>query len=334
MKKLIFCKKLIDESKTILIATHLYPDADGIGSQVALTMALREYGKTAHSITQEAIPDRYQYLNIDNIITTIDDFKTDHQECLQENGIDLFIVVDTSSPRRIGKDVQELLERAKKVLYIDHHPAPKAVEAIHCIDSTAAATGQIVSELIENMNVPITRSMAVALYTAILIDTSSFRYPTVSGSTHRVVGKLMDTGINPADAYNNIYGTKRVPHLQLLGNVLANAQTTPSQEIAWLIITKEMLHKHNVNIEDTHAFVNNLLTLNNIKVACMFTEVNGAVKISFRSTGEIDVSAIAQALGGGGHNHSAAIRIQGELEEVIKHTISKVEIMLSSMLEE
>ena len=135
-------------------------------------------------------------------------------------------------------------------------------------------------------------------------------------------------GVKSPEAYNLIYGTKKIGHIKMLGMILSSAQTTEDEKIAWLSVTEEKLSKFQVGAEDTLAFVNHLLVLDNIKIACMFREQGNSVKVSLRSNGDIDVGIMAQALGGGGHNHSAATIIQGPLDTVIKNTIAKLRLML------
>jgi phosphoesterase RecJ-like protein len=319
-------KSLSEKADNIVITTHIQPDADGIGSEIALCLALREIGKNAICVNEEPLLERYRYLDpIDCVISYEEYMQMDKSD---KAPVDLFIVTDTNSLARIGSKVQSLVPNAKNLLFIDHHPAPKELAAIHCIDTNMAATGELVGSLIEAIGVTFTKEMAYALYTSILIDTSSFRYPTVTGNTHRLIAKLMDTGIEPPEAYNKIYGTKKISYMQLLGIVLSSASSTPDGRVAWLSLTEESLEKFNVDTEDTHGLVNHLLILDNIKIACMFRQIGSAVKISFRSAGDIDVGVMAQALGGGGHDHSAATMIEGQIKDVIKDTIVKLELML------
>ncbi len=194
-----------------------------------------------------------------------------------------------------------------------------------------AATGELVGTLIEAMKVKMTAKLALPLYTSILIDTSSFRYPTVSGNTHRLIASLMDAGIKPPEAYNFIYGTKKITYMHLLGTILSMAQINKDESIAWLTLKEKNLDHFKVDTEDTHAFINHLLILDNIKVACMFRENGENIKISLRSAGDVDVGVFAQALGGGGHNHSAATILQGKLDHVVPYTISKLEKMLKNL---
>ncbi|MBT3982693.1 MAG: bifunctional oligoribonuclease/PAP phosphatase NrnA [Bacteriovoracaceae bacterium] len=316
------------EAKNIIITTHLIPDADGIGSQIALCMALKSIGKNAYCVNDLPLLDRYSYLDPENVVLGHDDFISAHPQF----DADLFIVVDTNAATRIGANMQKFLEKSKKLLFIDHHPCPPALMALHAIDTSAAATGQIVGDLIEALGIEYTKEIALPLYTAILIDTSSFRYPTVTGNTHRLLAKLVDTGIHPPNAYNKIYGTKGISHMHMLGDILKKTCATPCGRVGWISLRDEDIEKYNGHSEDTHAFINHLLILNNIEVACMFRDLgDGKVKVSFRSAGDVDVGDIAVAMGGGGHNHSSATIIDGLFEDVIEQTTKKITLILDQI---
>jgi phosphoesterase RecJ-like protein len=318
-------KSRIQVAERILITTHEFPDADGIGSEISLCLALREYGKKCYCINEEPLLDRYQYLDQDKVVLGLSDFTKIHGNFKP----DLMIIVDTNTKTRVGTKLEQFIGDKIPVLYIDHHPVRGKDLSDHCVDVTAAATGQLVGEIIEHLGVKFTKKIALPIYTSIIIDTSSFRYPTVSAATHKLVAKLMDTGINPPEAYNGIYGTKRVHHMHLLSRILNTAATNESETIAWILLKKEDIDKFSSDVEDTHAFINNLLVLNNIKVACMFRDDGDHIKMSLRSSGEYDVGKIAIALGGGGHSHSAATVLQrgpGEsTQAVIQRAIKKVE---------
>jgi phosphoesterase RecJ-like protein len=320
-------KFLTKKANNIVITTHLIPDADGIGSEIALCLALRYLGKNAICVNEEPLLERYKYLDPENVVISQLDYNTFYKDA----EIDLFIVTDTNSLNRIGDHVKNISKKSTELLFIDHHPCAKEVTAIHCIDTTKAATGELVGTLIKALEVPLTLGMALPLYTAILIDTSSFRYPTVTAETHRLVAGLMDTGVTPPHAYNMIYGTKKLSYMKLLGKVLASAHSTKDEKIAWLILSEDKLEKFHVDSEDTHAFINYLLVLDNIKIAVMFREIGQEIKVSLRSIGDVDVGVMAHALGGGGHDHSAATLIKGELEDVIKTTVEKLQAMLAQV---
>ncbi|MBC7538567.1 MAG: DHH family phosphoesterase [Bacteriovorax sp.] len=317
-------KFMIDKAENIVISTHIFPDADGIGSEIALCLAMRSLGKNAICVNEEPLLERYKYLDPQDCVISVDDYQSFYQDA----EVDLFVVTDTNSLERIGERVKKLATKVKEHLFIDHHPCPKEVMLNNCIDTSKAATGELAGDLIKSIGVELTREMALPLYTAVLIDTSSFRYPTVTGNTHRLIGSLMDTGVRPPHAYNMIYGTKKITFMKLLGKVLSTVHTTKDEKIAWLTLTEDLLEKFHVDTEDTHAFINHLLVLDNIKVAVMFKEMGNEIKVSLRSVGVIDVGLMARALGGGGHDHSAASLIEGKLDDVIKSTVEKLQVLL------
>jgi len=170
----------VRSAKTILITTHVYPDADGIGSEISLCMALKEVGKEVICCNEEELLERYKYLDPFDSVCGLSDLSSKFHK-----SPDLIIVVDTNTIFRTGTKMQKYaLKSGAKIFYIDHHPCPESTKKLNCIDTTAAATGQLVGELIEKLEVKFTKEMALPLYTAILIDTSSFRYPTVTARTH------------------------------------------------------------------------------------------------------------------------------------------------------
>jgi phosphoesterase RecJ-like protein len=321
----------IESAENIVISTHSFPDADGIGSQISLCIALRQIGKNAICCNDKSLLSRYKYLDPEQLVICVEEMEERFPITP-----DLVIIVDTNTVQRTGSNFQKYHEKYNcNILYIDHHPCKEAHHLEHCIDTTAAATGQLVGHIIlEALKIPFTPNMALPLYTAILIDTSSFRYPTVTAKTHEMVAKLMATGIEPPRAFNGINGTKKIEHMHLLGRVLSSADSTPSEEVAWIHLSKETLDQFNIDIEDTHGFINNLLILDNVKVACMFRDDGKELKLSLRSSGEYDVGFMAVQLGGGGHSHSAATVFKiGDKEnstELIDQTIKKIEGFLKN----
>lgn len=323
-------KSRIQGANKVIISTHEFPDADGIGSEISLCLALREIGIEAYCVNELPLLDRYHYLDQDDVVWGIQDFSKKYPDFAP----DLFIVVDTNTRERIGRSLNSYIRKDISVLFIDHHPSRGNDLRQQCVDTSSAATGQIVGDIIDGLGIKFTKKIALPIYTSIIIDTSSFRYPTVSADTHRLVSKLMATGINPPEAYNGIYGTKKVQHMHLLSKILGTASTNIDETIAWITIKKNEIENYLSDVEDTHGFINNLLILNNIKVACMFRDDGDSIKLSMRSSGDYDVGEIAILLGGGGHSHSAAAvfkRKENEhLEDIIKNSVLKIEQFLNS----
>ena len=317
-------KLLIQDAKKIMITTHTHPDADGIGSEVALSIALNKLNKNVMCINEAPLFKRYQYLDPFSSIQDYEKMKNEME------GIDLLIIVDTNSLGRIGENIQKIASKISNIIFVDHHPCTKELEELHCIDSSKAATGELISEIIKSLDVKIDKDIALALYTSIIIDTSSFRYPNVRASTHRVIADLIDCGISPPAAFNQINGIKKVSYIKLLGAVLTSIQTDDLEEISWISLNENLLKKYHSVEEDTHSFINHLLILDKIKIACMFRQSGNRVKISFRSADKnIDVGTIAQFFGGGGHYYSAATILDGELQEVIKKVIPQIQNILN-----
>lgn len=316
---------LIKQSKTIVITTHISPDADGIGSQIALAHALTKLGKQVVCLNEEALEPRYKYLDKMSIV---EGFAKSHLTKLKK--IDLFIIVDANSLERIGDNLKLISQLSKELLFIDHHPTSDEFTALHCIDTSSAATGEIVARLIEQSKIPFSFEMGLALYTSIIIDTSSFQYPTVSSSTHNTVAKLLDSGVSPPMAMKEIYGQTDISFYHFLGKVLEKTKTTTSNKIIYVQITLKDLNQYNIDPEDTHGIINQMLSYKPAEVICMFREIDKTTtKVSFRSMGKVNVGSIAQALGGGGHSYSAATIIKLSLKNTVNQVLSKVDLILS-----
>lgn len=312
--------------KDVVITTHIFPDADGIGSQIGLSRALKQKSIKSYCVNHEDLPSRFCYLDTDKDIKSLSKMKEELPK-----SIDLLIVTDTNDLDRIG-DVKELETRAKKVLYIDHHPCKELPAGEHCIVPTKAATGELVAQILLDNQFELTKEIALPLFTAILVDTSSFRYPNVTSATHQIAQRLLDTGISANDVYNKAYGTKKVQYLHLLGNILSSAQATKNGKIAWITFDQSLIENHKSHVDDTHSFINHLLILDGVKIACMFRIEEKIIKLSLRSHGDIDVGTIASKLNGGGHSHSAAVRFdRNQADEVI---ISQAILFMEDILED
>lgn len=315
----------ISSAKRVLCTTHLYPDADGIGSAAALCLGLKEIHKKVTLIFEHRLHKKYHHLThqVEYIELEQQSLSEADATTFVEN-YDLVIVVDTNHIKRTGNNMSKLLNSHPNIIYIDHHPFEDYNSSHHFIDSRASATGEMVGHLLISMNITFSKSMALALYTAILIDTNVFRYPSVTADTHRLIAKLLDTGLTVTEAYNIFHGSKKIHHMHLLGHILKDCKLNNEGTVAWIWIAEADLIEYQSEIEDTNAYINNLLSLDGIKVVCMFREEQQNVKISFRSHGDVDVSLIAQKIGGGGHSHSAAAMMQtpnGIHKENVSHKI-------------
>ena len=325
MRKTDLLNKLTKKGGNVIITTHVFPDADGIGSEIALCLALRKKGINAICVNEDKLEDRYQYLDQNKAVKALTKFKRE-----KNKKWNILVVVDTNSLKMIGPKMNFLAQKVDEIIFIDHHPIndQKIIPKNIYLRADLCATGEVVGNLIEDLGVKLTYEIAICLYTAILIDTSSFRYPKVSEKTHTLLAKLLKSGVNPPKAYNLIYGTKKLSHMKLLGKILSSIQSTKDQSIAWIIVKENDLKKFLTKAENTNSFINNLLVLDNLKVACLFRELNGKVKISLRSHESVNVGSIAEELGGGGHTHSAGAILKGDISSVVKKVIRKIKSRL------
>lgn len=318
----------VNAAKRILCTTHINPDADGIGSAAALCLGLKDIHKKTTLILENKLHKKYHHL-----VHMID--YVECESCIEPfddnyiQGFDLVLVVDTNHINRTGQQVNRLLSNHPNVIFIDHHPFDDHNSNIHFIDSRASATGEMVGHLLTALDINFSKPIALALYTAILIDTNVFRYPSVTSETHRLIAKLLDTGLTVTEAYNVFHGSKKIHHMHLLGHILKNTKVNDSGSVAWIWISEADLAEYQSELEDTNAYINNLLSLDGIKVACMFREEGNKTKISLRSHGDVDVAIIAQSLGGGGHSHSAAAlicqKVHFNRDKTCSHSISVIE---------
>jgi phosphoesterase RecJ-like protein len=206
---------------------------------------------------------------------------------------------------------------AKEIINLDHHVFNTRYGTVNLIDPTAAAAGEQVWDLLSALNCPMDKRMAVGIYTAIATDTGHFKYASVTPRTHRVVAQLLELGLEVGFMNEQIY--ERVPResLTLLGLALENIQYTADGMLGWFSVTQAMLRAAGAQENQTENFINYVRSVEGVQVAIFFQEMNGdKVKVSFRSRGRVDVSALAYTLGGGGHQRAAGVTLPGSLEQV------------------
>ena len=210
--------KLIIDAKNIILTTHTVPDPDGIGSVIALSHALKKIKKNVTIILEKELSPKYSYLDNDKQIKS---FKNK----IKINNIDLFIVMDANNLDRVGDKVKTINQKSKELLFIDHHPCTPEVKAVHLIDTSFVATGEIVAYLIKHLDIKMDKKIALSLYTAILIDTSSFNYPTMKSRTHKIIAELIDAGVSPREAFRMVNTQQDLGFIHLTGIILKNCKS-------------------------------------------------------------------------------------------------------------
>ena len=299
--------------RRILISVHKNPDGDALGSQLALMLALEKSNKTVVAQNIDPVPEIYRFLPASVRIKT---------GGTVEGRYDAIVVLDADPPRTGLFDGNY---PADIRINIDHHITNPAEWPLTWLDPSASATGEMVYDLIQRLGVPMDREIALCLYTAIFTDTGSFRYSNTTPKSMRISADLIEAGADPWLVTENVYESFAYRRIKLLGNVLAGVERSEDGRIAWVVVTEELFRRFGASSEDTDNFINFVRSTKGVEVAILFRQTAAAqYKISLRSKGRVDLSGLAQSLGGGGHKNAAGSTVDGTLDEVKRRVIDAV----------
>lgn len=318
--------ELIASAQSVVLCTHENSDGDGLGSQAALHEALYQLGNRVTIINPTHVPANYHFLNPLTKAIAFDDSNQFHIQLIEE--ADLFILLDANHLSRIRKIGHYVLKAKKanglKIGCIDHHlDHQEFADEIVC-QSSAAATGQLVYELIKvlegRFQKPLmNRVAAMGLYTAIMTDTGSFRFPKTSAHVHRIVAELLEKGIEPMKIYEHVYNTMTPEGLKLIAAAISNIRLFPGNEVAYMCISRKMFETTGAQNSDTDRLTDYMMAMPMVKAAMMFVEQeNGTTKLSLRSKGNVRVNELAKKFGGGGHTNASGCTIHHPLEKAVE----------------
>lgn len=297
--------------KKFFIATHINPEGDALGSSIALSMALASQGKETFLYDRDAVPDFYSYL------PGHERFKQSIPPSIQDEWP--LVLLDCNTKERAGIDGLNF----KYSVVIDHHETESPFGDIRWIEPEAAATGMMIFYIIKDLKITITRDIAVNLYSAIAIDTGTFRYSNTTADVLRVSSELIKAGANPAYISKNLYEMWSRKRFELLIMVLNNLEI--KNNIAMTFVTKEMFRKTRTSSKDTETFSDFPRRIKDIKISAFFREIgNDYWNVSLRSQGHVNVARIAMHFQGGGHKNAAGYRIKTSLKTAKKALIQEV----------
>lgn len=318
-------KKLLETAKKLVIIGHKNPDGDAIGSCLGLSFFLNSIGYESKVVMPNDFPKFLKWIpGCDSILTFTKN--TGHCMALIDDA-DLIFTLDFNALDRVG-DLQPILEGAKcPFIMIDHHQQPGDYAAATYSDVTMSSTAQMVYHFIESLDglTHIDENIATQLYTGIMTDTGSFRFPATTAITHRVIAHLIEKGAKNSEIHQNIYDTNSSDRLKLLGTALNNLTILSELNTAFITISQNELDTNNYKKGDTEGFVNYALSIEGIKFAVIFIENHqeNIVKISFRSKGSFSVNEFAREnYHGGGHTNAAGGRSEKTLAETVTEFIS------------
>ncbi len=301
-------KELIKNSNNIVITCHKGPDGDAIGSSLALYLFLKKNKENVTVIVPDDFPLFLKWLPKSENIIIFDDNKEKAINLI--NNCDLIFTLDFNSLGRTG-DMKDVLSNSKaKFIMIDHHQQPDDYAEVTYSDTSICSTCQMVYHFIEALNYTnkIDKDIATCIYTGIMTDTGSFRFRSTTSTTHRVIAKLIDKGIDNAKIHQNVYDSNSYNRLQLLGKSLNNLKVIKELNTAYIKLSADEQNMFNAQKGDTEGVVNYALSLQGIKLAAIFKEdqTTGLIKISFRSKGDFSVNEFSRKhFNGGGHTNAA-----------------------------
>jgi phosphoesterase RecJ-like protein len=318
---------LLSPLKTVALSTHMNADGDGCGSEVALALLLRQRGITAKIVNPTPWPALFDFLLED---AGIRDETGKGSAALKS--VDGLVVLDISDIKRLGNIAESVRQMKKPKAVIDHHvPSDDPPGEVILTDTTACATGELIYDFASTLDLEITPEVARAIYIAMLTDTGGFRFSNTTPRCHAIAGELLNAGVNPEDMYVRIYASSPPGRVQLLAEVLATLQFDLDAGLAWLSMGAGLIDKYDVRPEDLDGIVEHARSIAGTKMALFFRDLgHGKTKISFRSTGGVDVNAFARQFGGGGHAKAAGAMLPGTLEAVRDQVIAAARQFLAS----
>lgn len=293
--------EIVQAASRVLITTHVFPDGDALGSQLALGLALESLGKEVYLFSEEPVNYNLDFLpGCYRLNTTLPDHN-EHFDCA--------FSVDCGDRHRLGDGNAELTCHSPFIA-IDHHAGHQRFADLSWVDEQRSSTGEMIFDLCTALDVKFNYEMAYCLYTAILTDTGSFKYESTSPHTLRVAAELLEHGVKPAEICGHIFDNYSINRLRLLQEVLTTLELFGQETIAFIHVTREQFEATGAQPADTELFINFPRSLKSVKVAVFLKEAaDNLVSVSMRAKGEVDVAKVARAMGGGGHKNAAGFKV-------------------------
>jgi len=290
MRNLSKAVGVISKARSVVIASHMNPDGDSIGSMLALGLALERSGKRVCMLCQDNIPDNYRELPGARRVRK------------KSRGIpDLAIAVDCSSKEILGTAYNSFL-LARKILEIDHHEYRRPFGDVELVERSAAAVGELVYVLLRKLKIKIDTDIAQNLLTSVVVETASFRLPNINPFTFKLCSELMKTGVDYYTLTDMIYWTKTFAALRLLCICLSRCKFLNKRKIVWSVIKRKDFKKVNGKSEDLDAAADEMRSIRGVEVAVLFRETDkNTLRVSLRSKNKLNVAKVAEKYNGAGH---------------------------------
>ncbi|MCS6775614.1 MAG: bifunctional oligoribonuclease/PAP phosphatase NrnA [Chloroherpetonaceae bacterium] len=298
----------------VVLAGHVNPDGDTLGSALALAHLLRAREKDVVVLSADGVPDIYRWLpGADGVQTGTD-----------RRDFDLAVVCDAGALDRVGASVLPVIASAARLMDIDHHVGDAPFGDLRLLDARAAATSEIVFQLGQLLG-PITRPVATCLMTGIITDTGSFRFPNTTPRTFQIAARLQRCGAVPAEIFELVFENRSLAGLKLLGRALDRLQVSGDGRVAWTVLTAEDMRALGATDADTEGIVTHVRAVKTAQAGLLFREIpGGKIRVSLRGREGVPVHRIAARFGGGGHPMAAGCSLPPPLSEAVQTLLAEV----------
>lgn len=308
-------REIINSHQRFVLSSHQRPDADALGSEMAVLALLESLGKTVTIANPSATPDHLAFLDPEGRAKKIG--TTYPAEEIRK--AEVHIVLDTSAWNQLV-DVGKVFRDTPAVkVVIDHHQSADELGAVEFKDSTAEATGAMVVRMCEALGYDILPEMVLPLFCAIATDTGWLRFSSTTGDTLRIIGRLIDLGAKPHLIYEQLYEQCSFAKIRLASRVLSRMNLEADGRLAWITVTRSDFKETGAHPADTEDLVNETLKVAGTQAAFIAIEqINKTVKVSFRSRNNLNVAAVAESFGGGGHKQASGATVQAPMDEAVE----------------
>lgn len=308
-------REFIDTKKRLLITTHVHPDGDAIGSQVALAEYVRRKEKKVFLINCDVTPKYFQFLDPDNKIELFSGER--HNDLFAT--FDGCLIVDISDWARLRRVGTLIREYRLPVACIDHHIPTDDMGDVNINFQQASSTGELLYDFFCSGEEEMTQEMVDALYTCVLTDTGSFRYSNTTPRTHVIAADLLRRGAQFRRIFEEVYENYSGNRTKLMGYLLENMQFACNDRLAYFSLTQALLQQTGTELWETEGFSELARSIEGVELSLMFTETSdGRTKVSFRSKGHIPINGLANKFGGGGHKYASGALMDLALPQAIK----------------
>lgn len=310
------------EKRRVALFAHVNPDGDSLGSCLALAAALQYGGDETTVIVEKSFPAVFNYLAGSEHIVSLAQ--------VGQRQFDLAVLPDIANPERLGESLA-LANNIPQWVNIDHHRSNPGFGAARWVDPQRSSVGEMALELLWGLGVPIDGAMAEAVYTAMMTDTGAFRYESATARVYRYAAYLLDRGARPAHVSHHVYDSMPLTTFRLLVAALQGMQLELDGQVAYMVVTQEMLAATGAQASELEGLINYARRLAGVEVAILFLEQEqGTIRISLRAKQWADVGHAAAQLGGGGHPRAAGATLPGPVEKAVPQALAAVQQALQA----